>query len=195
MFRFTAIALLCVAFSAPALASDEEVAPTDEHAAEVAELARLADVSPEALNELEPEAIAAILAVTNASKAVEYVVERDDFDLVAIVVPVTLFLAILLGVLSTHMLRIRKQAQLHQTLRLMIEKGSDIPPELFTPPNAAHSDLRRGLVLVGVGLSLLILIGMVDGFAGGSWAVGLIPASIGAAYLIVWRYSQRAEKP
>ncbi len=75
----------------------------------------------------------------------------------------------------------------------MIEKGSDIPPELFAPPISAHSDLRRGLVLVGVGLSLLILIGMVEGFSDGSWAVGLIPTFIGAAYLIVWRFSQRAE--
>jgi hypothetical protein len=124
----------------------------------------------------------------------DYDFESGSFDLVAIVVPTALFLSILLGVFSTHMLRIRKQAQLHQTLRVMIEKGTDIPPELFAPPNAANSDLRRGLVLVGIGLSLLILIGMVDGFADGSWAVGLIPAFIGAAYLIVWRYSQRAEK-
>jgi hypothetical protein len=127
------------------------------------------------------------------TEAEDYDFETGSLDLVAIVVPVTLFLVILLGVVSTHMLRIRKQAQLHQTLRLMIEKGTDIPPELFAPPSSVHGDLRRGLVLVGIGLSLLILIGMVDGFAGGSWAVGLIPAFIGAAYLIVWRYSQRAE--
>ena len=188
MSRLTAIALLCVAFSAPALASDEEVAPVK------AATTSLADLSPEALEALGPKGIATILAMTDRSEAVDYAIESDHFDLVAIVVPVTLFLTILLGVLSTQMLRIRKQAQLHQTLRLMIEKGTDIPPELFAPPNAAHSDLRRGLVLVGVGLSLLILIGMVDGFAGGSWAVGLSPAFIGAAYLIIWRYSQRAEK-
>jgi hypothetical protein len=181
MSRLTAIALLCVAFSAPALASDEEVAPVK------AATTALADLSPEALEALGPKGIATILAMTETA---DYDFESGSLDLV----PITLFLAILLGVLSTQMLRIRKQAQLHQTLRLMIEKGTDIPPELFAPPNAAHSDLRRGLVLVGVGLSLLILIGMVDGFAGGSWAVGLIPASIGAAYLIVWRYSQRAEK-
>ena len=185
MSRLTAIALLCVAFSAPALASDEEVAPVK------AATTALADLSPEALEALGPKGIATILAMTETA---DYDFESGSLDLVAIVVPVTLFLTILLGVLSTQMLRIRKQAQLHQTLRLMIEKGTDIPPELFAPPNAAHSDLRRGLVLVGVGLSLLILIGMVDGFAGGSWAVGLIPAFIGAAYLIIWRYSQRAEK-
>jgi hypothetical protein len=190
MSRLTATALLCVAFSAPALASNEEVTPVEEEAIERAATTQLADLSPEAIKALGPEGIATILAMTEAE---DYDFETGSLDLVAIVVPVTLFLAILLGVVSTHMLRIRKQAQLHQTLRLMIEKGTDIPPELFAPPNAAHSDLRRGLVLVGIGLSLLILIGMVEGFASGSWAVGLIPAFIGAAYLIVSRYSKRAE--
>jgi hypothetical protein len=190
MSRLTATALLCVAFSAPALASNEEVTPVEEEAIERAATTQLADLSPEAIKALGPEGIATILAMTEAE---DYDFETGSLDLVAIVVPVTLFLVILLGVVSTHMLRIRKQAQLHQTLRLMIEKGTDIPPELFAPPSSVHGDLRRGLVLVGIGLSLLILIGMVDGFAGGSWAVGLIPAFIGAAYLIVWRYSQRAE--
>jgi hypothetical protein len=191
MSRLTAIALLCVAFSAPALASNEELTPVEEEAIERAATTQLADLSPEAIKALGPKGIATILAMTDTE---DYDFETGSSAPVEIVIPVTLFLAILLGLVSTHMLRIRKQAQLHQTLRLMIEKGTDIPPELFAPPNAAHSDLRRGLVLVGVGLSLLILIGMVDGFAGGSWAVGLIPAFIGAAYLIVWRYSQRAEK-
>jgi len=194
MSRLTAVALLCVVFSIPAFASDEEVAPADEEVIEEAASIRLADLPPEVLKELEPEAIAAILAATDASEVADYIFEDDSTDLVAIIVPATLFLTILLGLVSTQMLRIRKQAQLHQTLRLMIEKGSDIPPELFAPPSSAHSDLRRGLVLVGVGLSLLILIGMVEGFASGSWAVGLVPSFIGVAYLIVWQFLQRAEK-
>jgi hypothetical protein len=194
MSRVTAIAVLCVAISTPAFALNEELAPVEEEVIEKAATTALADLSPEAIEALGPEGIATILAMTDRSEAVDYALESEHFDLVAIVVPVSLFLAILLGVYSTHVLRIRKQAQLHQTLRLMIEKGADIPPELVTPPNAAQSDLRRGLVLVGVGLSLLILIGMLEGFAVGSWAVGLVPAFIGAAYLIVWRYSQRAEK-
>ena len=194
MSRLTAVALLCVVFSIPAFASDEEVAPADEEVIEEAASIRLADLPPEVLKELEPEAIAAILAATDASEVADYIFEDDSTDLVAIIVPATLFLTILLGLVSTQMLRLRKQAQLHQTLRLMIEKGSDIPPELFAPPSSAHSDLRRGLVLVGVGLSLLILIGMVEGFASGSWAVGLVPAFIGVAYLIVWQFLQRAEK-
>jgi hypothetical protein len=94
---------------------------------------------------------------------------------------------------ATLLLRYRKHAQLQDTLRLMIEKGADIPPELIAPPAAPYGDLRRGLILVGAGLALLILVGLVFGFETGSWAVGLIPSFIGAGYLIVWRISRRAE--
>ncbi len=112
---------------------------------------------------------------------------------VEIVVPLALFLTILLVVIATLVLRYRKHAQTQETLRLMIEKGAEIPPELLTPPVSQYGDLRRGLILVGAGLSLSIAIGLMRGFGAGSWALGLIPLFIGAGYLIVWRYSQQAE--
>jgi hypothetical protein len=197
MSRLTAITLLCVVFSIPAFASDEEVAPAVQEAIEGVAVEGLVDLPHEVLKELAPETVAAILEATTASQALEYALEKDQdhYDLEGIIVPTALCLTILLGLVSSQMLRSRKQAQLHQTLRLMIEKGRDIPSELFAPPSSAHSDLRRGLILVGIGLSLLILIGLVEGFADGSWAVGLIPAFIGIAYLIVWKFSQRAENP
>ena len=108
-------------------------------------------------------------------------------------VPVAFFLTILLVVISTLVLRYRRHAQTQETLRLMIEKGAEIPPELLTPPVSRYGDLRRGLVLVGAGLSVSIVIGLMNGIGTGSWALGLIPLFIGAGYLIVWRYSQQAE--
>ena len=113
---------------------------------------------------------------------------------VEIVVPLAFFLTILLVVIGTLALRYRKHAQTQETLRLMIEKGAEIPPELLAPPVSQYGDLRRGLILVGVGLSLSVAIGLMRGFGGGSWALGLIPLFIGAGYLIVWRYSQQAER-
>ncbi len=112
---------------------------------------------------------------------------------VEIAVPLAFLLTILLVVMSTLALRYRKHAQIQETLRLMIEKGNEIPPELLTPPMSQYSDLRRGLILLGAGLSLSILVGLTQGFGNGSWAIGLVPAFIGAGYLIVWRYSQRDE--
>ncbi len=109
------------------------------------------------------------------------------------IIPLAFFLTILVAVIAPLILRYRKHAQTQETLRLMIEKGAEIPPELLTPPVSQYGDLRRGLILVGAGLALSIAIGLMQGFEGGSWALGLIPLFIGAGYLIVWRYSQQAE--
>lgn len=193
MIRLAATALLSIFVALPAYAQHEAPPDADEEIETELGGLGLGDLPPELLAKIEPADLIELLAATEVSEAAEFMDDDLGFDVVAVVVPVTLFSAILLGVISTNMLRSRKQAQLHQTLRLMIEKGAEIPPELFTPPVPANADLRRGLVLVGVGLSVVLLIGLIEGFAGGEWAIGLIPGFIGAAYLITWRFSQRAE--
>jgi hypothetical protein len=201
MARLSAILLFCLAFSVPALATDEAGAPADEPADPVESIPapalpavpELEDLPPEVLEKLDAEQIADILAAREETKVVEAVFEKSPTDLVAILVPLGFFLAILLGLIATLVLRYRKHARLQETLRLMIEKGADIPPELIAPPVPPYGDLRRGVILIGAGLSLVILVGLVWGFASGAWAVGLIPAFIGAGYLFIWRLSRRAE--
>jgi hypothetical protein len=202
MSRLSAILLLCLAFSIPALATDEAGAPADEPADPMESVPapalpavpELEDLPPEVLEKLDPEQIVDLLQSREETKiALAPFSSSTAVDLVPILVPLGLFLAILLGLIATLVLRYRKHAHLQETLRLMIEKGADIPPELIAPPVAPYGDLRRGVVLVGAGLSLAILVGLVWGFASGAWAVGLIPAFIGAGYLFVWRLSRRAE--
>ena len=100
--------------------------------------------------------------------------------------------------------RHRRQKLLHETIRLMIEKGQPIPPELLNgpaiPPEMMNNpwnvfparvrnDLRRGLIWVGVGLALLL--GHVSGPGLGN--VGLIPLFIGLAYLITWAVERKSK--
>jgi len=202
MYRLNAILFVCLALSIPALATDEgedvddidirfqlsgpppEALPTVQG---------LEDLPPEVLEKLDSNQIAEILQAREDTKIALASVYGPASGLVPNLVPLVFFLAILLGLVATLIARYRKHAQLQDTLRLMIEKGADIPPELIAPPAAPYGDLRRGLILVGAGLALLILVGLVFGFETGSWAVGLIPAFIGAGYLIVWRISRKAE--
>lgn len=202
MYRLSAILFVCLALSIPALATDEaedvddvdirfqlsgpppEALPTVQG---------LEDLPPEVLAKLDSNQIAEILQAREDTKIALASAYSPATSLVPHLVPLAFFLTILLGLVATLLLRDRKHAQLQDTLRLMIEKGADIPPELIAPPAAPYGDLRRGIVLVGAGLALLILVGLVFGFETGSWAVGLIPAFIGAGYLVVWRISRRAE--
>jgi len=192
MSRLCAIAMLCAVVLAPAFASEEEPILDEAQTTPAAATQEWTELTPEILEMLDPDSLAEILLTRAEGGIFDPGVERSVIQQVEIVVPLAFFFTILLVVISTLVLRYRRHAQTQETLRLMIEKGAEIPPELLTPPVSQYGDLRRGLILIGVGLSLSILIGLSEGFGSGSWAVGLVPTFIGAAYLIVWRYSQRA---
>jgi hypothetical protein len=81
--------------------------------------------------------------------------------------------------------RYRRNKMLHETLRAMIDKGVNIPPELLSMPPESfaprpRSDLRTGLILICVGVSLFLVL---DPHAA---RFGLIPVLIGVAFLISW---------
>jgi len=193
MSRLVAIAMLCAVVCSPAFGTEGEPTPEADRETSGSAAEQWADLPPEILERLDSDSIAEILLTREAGGIVSAGAGRSAIQQVEIAVPLACFLTILLVVIATLGFRYRRQAQIQQTLRLMIEKGVAIPPELLTPPVAQYGDLRRGLILMGAGVSLSILIGLVDGFGSGSWAVGLVPAFIGAGYLIVWKYSRRTE--
>jgi Domain of unknown function (DUF6249) len=88
-----------------------------------------------------------------------------------------------------------KSRSLQRTVRMMVEKGQPVPPELFASPAGAPIrpwyDLRRGIILLAVGVAFVIFFGLTAGWEEGVWALGLIPGLIGFGYIIVWRLANR----
>ena len=103
--------------------------------------------------------------------------------------------------------RHRDRDAMHATLRAAFEKGVPLPPELITAlqSNLAsrnvptkEGDLRRGIVLLGVGIGMVALgyglwyglMSVDDTAASITGAVvagaGAIPGLIGVAFLILW---------
>jgi len=83
-----------------------------------------------------------------------------------------------------------RNRMMHRTIRMMVEKGQPVPAALLSPPVPAQrqrSDMRRGVVLLMIGVGLMLFFGAVNDWEGGSWAIGIIPFLIGAAYLVVWK--------
>src|SRR5207244_1931351 len=80
-----------------------------------------------------------------------------------------------------------KARSLHRTVRMMVEKGQPVPPELLASPAGAPLrpwyDLRRGIVLLAAGVGLMMFFGISAGWDNGVWALGSIPAIIGAGYI------------
>jgi hypothetical protein len=104
-----------------------------------------------------------------------------------VVAPTGMFIATVIIVFLPLFFRWRREQVLHQTLRAMVEKGVEIPLELITPQRSKANDLRRGVILVGLGVGLSLFLALLPEVPPGVWAAGLIPALMGAGYLIVWR--------
>jgi Domain of unknown function (DUF6249) len=127
----------------------------------------------------------------------------DDEDLGALMaIPIvgiiftTLFGAPVMVVAAVMFFSYLKSRSLHRTVRAMVEKGQEVPAALFAPPPIirARSDLRRGVVLLMVGLGLMIFFGAVNDWEGGWWSLGVIPFVIGLGYLLVWKLEGRRDK-
>jgi hypothetical protein len=83
--------------------------------------------------------------------------------------------------------RQKRSRMLHDTLRLMIEKGQPIPPELLQPidrQRRPRSDLRTGLVLVSIGIGVGVMLLLIHH---DEWPGALIPLLMGVAFLITWK--------
>lgn len=108
----------------------------------------------------------------------------------------TLFGAPVLVVGAIMFFSYLKSRSLHRTVREMVEKGQPVPASLFAPPAAirARSDMRRGVVLVMVGIGVMIFFGAVNDWEGGAWALGIIPFLIGVGHLLVWKLEGPKDK-
>ena len=114
------------------------------------------------------------------------------FDLqpwmIGVILPVILIVGAAAIAISAMYFHHRKNEQWHQTARVALEKGQPLPTMQNSPPpqqdprSETSNDLRGGLVLIGVGLGLWVFLQQFLG--GGLYAVGAIPAFIGAALLI-----------
>jgi len=119
------------------------------------------------------------------------------FPIVAIVM-LTVFGAPVLIVAVIMYFSMSKSRALHRTVRMMVEKGQPVPEALLAPPPPAvrqRSDMRRGVVLMMVGIGLIFFLAAVNDWEGGAWSIGLIPFLIGVGYLLVWKLEGKKEIP
>ena len=132
--------------------------------------------------------------------------DNDDFDVengALMAIPIigiifsTLFGAPVLVVGAIMFFSYLKSRSLHRTVR---EHGGKRPASAARrssarrPRSAPAPDMRRGVVLVMVGIGVMIFFGAVNDWDGGAWSLGMIPFLIGAGYLLVWKLEGRKDK-
>ncbi len=84
-----------------------------------------------------------------------------------------------------------------QTIRMAIDKGQELTPELIDrlghPKPTKNRDMRLGVMWLAVALALAIFGQVVPDEEANTifWGIAAFPLFIGAAYLIIWRFAGR----
>ncbi len=91
--------------------------------------------------------------------------------------------AIIVGTLE----KMQKRRLRQELLRVALEKGQPLPPELLDerPGGRERNDRRSGLISIAIGAALYLFLGALVAEHGVKW-VSLIPGFIGVALLLNW---------
>ena len=119
---------------------------------------------------------------------------RQDPPAVAVIAVLGFFVTLILTVVAAAFVVSRMTRQRAETLRLMVEKGAPIPPELLSPSAKPANDLRRGLLLIFFGLGLgVFLLAVADVHC--MWTLGLVPLLMGIGYVVASRVAVKPAAP
>ncbi|MYH33385.1 MAG: hypothetical protein F4013_03100 [Gammaproteobacteria bacterium] len=114
--------------------------------------------------------------------------------MIPIVVPTVTMLVIGGTIALITYYRFRRRREVQETIRVAIEKGQELPTEFLETISSPKSrpkkdqDLRRGVVLIAVGLGIGafgVLVGEDDA-VGPLMGIGSIPLLIGLALTALW---------
>ena len=117
--------------------------------------------------------------------------------LVSIGVPAIVFGFVLAIVGGAFYVGYRETKERQQTLRLAIEKGIAIPPELVEGASGERNpdrDLRNGIRQIFIGIGVGVLLWFVSPFRN-VWAVGAMIAIFGIGHIVAWALTRRPPKP
>ncbi|MEO0607926.1 MAG: DUF6249 domain-containing protein [Pseudomonadota bacterium] len=113
-----------------------------------------------------------------------------------VLVPIVFFAASIGAIWLFSHYNYKKRLTAHETLRLAVEKGQEVSPELvekmsyLTDP--IKSDLRRGVLLVAFGVAFIVLGAIVPhdepNAMRGIIGISSFPIVLGLAYLGLWRF-------
>jgi hypothetical protein len=116
-------------------------------------------------------------------------------------IPILALLIPIVAIIMTGLVRIKRNRLLHETVRLMTEKGAPIPPELIDAVAndskqqaktwSPTSQLRSGVINIAIGLGFMFLLREIDGGPTWMWAAGMIPFMIGVGFLLIWWIESR----
>lgn len=121
-------------------------------------------------------------------------------QIIALFIPILGICIPIIAIIGGIFMKVRREQLLHETVRQLAERGQPVPPELFSRAGldegssrewTPRSQLRFGVINIGVGVGLIILFLAMrpDRWL---WAIGCVPLCVGLALLLLWRVESRA---
>ena len=114
-------------------------------------------------------------------------------------IPISLFIGLTVVLGLFFWFRYRNRNDMQQTIRLALDKGQELSPELIDrlghPRAGKHKDLRLALIWLALAVGLALCGLAVPDPTGytlrGCLAGAAFPLAIGVAYLVMYRYAER----
>jgi hypothetical protein len=114
-------------------------------------------------------------------------------------IPIVMFLTVGLVFVVFLYLKFRAKAEAQQTIRLALEKGTELSPEFIKqigePEPPKDRDLRRGMIWIALGIGMVLLALGIDekDAMGPLMGTAAFPTLIGVAHIIMWRFGARSK--
>jgi hypothetical protein len=114
-------------------------------------------------------------------------------DILALFIPIAFFLLVGIVVWGYFLFRQKSRADLQQTIRLALDKGQELSPELIDrigePRPDELRDLRRGLISFALAIAFAVFGHFIPDDEAGPIFLGIaaFPAMLGIAYILMWK--------
>lgn len=118
----------------------------------------------------------------------------------ALLVPFGFFLLVGVSIWMVLHFRARKELEVQQTVRMALEKGAELTPELIEQLGASNKphplkDVRRGIVWITTALAIALFGFFVPDPSNHAFlaflAIAMLPFATGLGYLALHRFSRR----
>jgi hypothetical protein len=117
-------------------------------------------------------------------------------------IPIVMFISLALVFIALFWFRYRARSDTQQTVRMALDKGTELTPELIdrlgAPKPRKHKDLRLGVIWMSLAVALILIALINPGGAAeamrSTLAGAALPFSIGSAYLLLWYFIGRKEE-
>jgi Domain of unknown function (DUF6249) len=117
-------------------------------------------------------------------------------------IPIVMFIVIGVVLSLYFYFRFRTRNEMQETVRVALEKGQELSPELIDrlgePRKPADRDLRRGVIAMALALACIsfgyFMADLDDDVFHSMLAIAMLPFFISLAYLLLWKFGQAGKQ-